>query len=1831
MFTIFVSVGLYSGILMSNTLVIRDAHEHNLKHVHLDLPRNAMVVVTGVSGSGKSSLAFDTIFQEGQRRYVESLSSYARQFIGSMKRPEVESIRGISPTISIDQKTINRNPRSTVGTVVEILDHYRLLYARLGEPHCPQCGKRIEAQTVDQIVDHLFCDQAGQSVVVLAPMVQERKGEYRKELQELREKGFTRVRVDGVLYRLEEVPALERYEKHTIEAVVDRLILEPKNQSRTREAVESALRWSGGKWVSFLFNDSIYEQQSTDLACANCRISLPELEPRLFSFNDSQGQCPVCKGLGRHYQLEESLIIPDTSLSINEGAIKPQVQAGHIMFSQHGWAEFRALAKHYKFSLDTPWKKLSSKARQVILYGSDVPIKYTTVRESFHKSREVELFEIIPGIIPVMQQLWDKWHISLLQKYMFHEVCHECHGTRLGPAARSVLFRGKGIHELSVWSVEQSQEFFESLQLSHREELVGKEIFKEIRSRLGFLTQVGLGYLTLNRGAATLSGGEAQRIRLASQVGAGLQGVLYVLDEPSIGLHPRDNEKLLGILDRLRAQGNSLIVVEHDEETMRRADCVVDIGPGAGSQGGQVVAVGTVAELAAHPQSLTGAYLSGRRRIDVPLERRVVQPKTPWLRVKGARANNLKNIQVDIPLQGIFTVVTGVSGSGKSTLVNQILRKALAKHFHGAEDLPGDHDSIEGLEHLDKVIEIDQSPIGRTPRSNPVTYTKIFDDIRDLFAALPESKVRGYTKSRFSFNVKGGRCDLCEGAGVQEIQMQILPNVQVPCEACDGKRFNAATLEIHYKGHTIADVLGMTIDEALVFFADLPKISKPLAVLQEIGLGYLQLGQPSTTLSGGEAQRMKISTELRRPGTGKTLYLLDEPTTGLHFEDIRRLLECLHRLVDVGNSMVVIEHNLDVIKCADWVIDMGPEAGFEGGEVVATGTPEQIVACKNSHTGRFLAPVLNNELPSLLPAVADRSLEWKADPDLDIVLEGGRKHNLKNISVRIPRHQLTVVSGLSGSGKSSLAFDTLFAEGQRRFVESLSTYARRFLGKMDRGSVDSIHGLAPAIAIDQGSASRSPRSTVATLTELYDYFRILWARIGQAHCVHCGKPAHKYSCAEVANELKSLPEKSMVQVLFPIWLSDSNRTFMVQSQDQLSLMSGKLQELGFRTLYINGEWYDLPLKKVPTKVAEVWVLVDRVPLTAGNRVRLVESLERAYEEGNGVLAVMAGKQGPLRIYSQMPGCGACRWFFDKDLDPKNFSFNTHWGACDHCQGLGVIQGSMCVHCHGERLKPEFRAVTVGDSNISKVSALTIASADQWFKGLRLHGASQKIAQPLLREIHGRLDFLKRVGLEYLGLDRSGETLSGGEAQRIRLASQIGSGLEGVLYVLDEPTVGLHQRDTRQLIDSLYKLRDLGNTLVVVEHDLEFIRAADHVLDMGPGAGEHGGEVVAWGSPQKLAQKSALQQFPQSHTVQALTGDFVLKNTGVLPHMDSSNGEWIRLSGVQHNNLKNISVQIPLGAITAVTGVSGSGKSTLVMDSLLPLVTQKLSRSRRKILSRAQLELPPSVQGVLLVDQDPIGGTPRSTPASYTGVLDSLRKLFASLPQSKVKGFDAGRFSYNKAGGRCEACEGKGYNQITMHFLSDVWELCEQCKGKRYNQETLSVEFKGKTIADVLEMRVDEACEFFENQRNIIRPLVVLRDVGLGYLRLGQSATTLSGGEAQRMKLAAELAQVRKEGCLYLLDEPSTGLHLHDIQALWTLLRGLVANGHTVVVIEHQTDMIRLADWLIDLGPEGGDQGGQVLFQGTVPAFLDSKVLSPTRKALSEPVTKQKKGAKRRGV
>ncbi|ETK38170.1 excinuclease ABC subunit UvrA [Microbispora sp. ATCC PTA-5024] len=944
---------------MADRLIVRGAREHNLKDVSLDLPRDALIVFTGLSGSGKSSLAFDTIFAEGQRRYVESLSAYARQFLGQMDKPDVDFIEGLSPAVSIDQKSTSRNPRSTVGTITEVYDYLRLLWARIGKPHCPQCARPIARQTPQQIVDRVLELEEGTRFQVLAPVIRGRKGEYAELFRELQTKGFARARVDGTVVRLEEPPALKKYEKHDIEVIVDRLAVKESARRRLTDSVETALQLSGGTitldFVDLPEGDPNRERfYSEHLYCPYDDLSFEELEPRSFSFNSPFGACPECTGLGTRMEVDPELVVPDPERTLGDGAISPWAN-GHT--SDYFIRLIEALGHALGFDLDTPWERLSKKAQKAILHGHDEQVH---IRYSNRYGRQRSYYTTFEGVIPWVQRRHAEAESDSSRErfegFMREVPCPACRGRRLKPVSLAVTVGDASIAGVSAMSIGECAAFLSGLKLSDRDMHIAERVVKEINARLGFLLDVGLDYLTLDRAAGTLAGGEAQRIRLATQIGSGLVGVLYVLDEPSIGLHQRDNMRLLETLIRLRDMGNTLIVVEHDEDTIAAADWVVDIGPGAGEHGGQVVVSGTVKELLASEQSLTGAYLSGRKSIVVPASRRKRDRKRQLV-VKGAREHNLTGVDVEFPL-GVFTAVTGVSGSGKSTLVNDILYSALAKELNGARTVPGRHSRVLGTDLVDKVVHVDQSPIGRTPRSNPATYTGVFDHVRKLFAATTEAKVRGYLPGRFSFNVKGGRCEACSGDGTIKIEMNFLPDVYVPCEVCHGARYNRETLEVHYKGKTISEVLDMPIEEALEFFDAIPAIRRHLQTLNDVGLGYVRLGQPATTLSGGEAQRVKLASELQRRSTGRTVYVLDEPTTGLHFEDIRRLLGVLNRLVDAGNTVIVIEHNLDVIKTADWVIDMGPEGGSRGGRLVATGTPEEVARVEESHTGRFLEKIL---------------------------------------------------------------------------------------------------------------------------------------------------------------------------------------------------------------------------------------------------------------------------------------------------------------------------------------------------------------------------------------------------------------------------------------------------------------------------------------------------------------------------------------------------------------------------------------------------------------------------------------------------------------------------------------------------------------------------------------------------------------------------------------------------------------------------------------------------------------------------------------------------------
>jgi excinuclease ABC subunit A len=1472
-------------------------------------------------------------------------------------------------------------------------------------------------------------------------------------------------------------------------------------------------------------------------------------------------------------------------------------------------------------------------------------------------------------------------------------------------------------------AIHEAIEFFSQLEFDPIGGQIAAAPLKEILGRLGFLINVGLDYLSLDRPAPSLSGGESQRIRLAGQIGCGLVGVLYVLDEPSIGLHPRDNTRLLRTLEHLRDLGNTVVVVEHDEETMRAADHIIDFGPGAGERGGEVIATGRLSDIRKARRSVTGQFLAGRQQIAIPAGRRT--PGRPRLKILGARHNNLKGMDVEIPV-GLFVCVTGVSGSGKSSLVDGVLAEGLRRSL-GGEGRPGLHRRIVGSQHLDRMISIDQSPIGRTPRSNPATYIKVFDDIRALFAELPEAKRRGYAPGRFSFNVTGGRCEACQGNGSNRLEMDFLADIWVTCPVCEGHRFNRETLAVCYKNRSIAQILEMDVADALAHFENIPPIRRKLQTLHDVGLDYLKLGQASPTLSGGEAQRIKLARELVKRSTGKTLYLLDEPTTGLHFADIRLLLNVLHGFVDAGNTVIVVEHNLDVIKTADWVIDLGPEGGEAGGELVAAGTPEEIARCRRSYTGEALAPLLTGTKPKASRQHRDRA-DSPSPRRLDAIrVRGAAQHNLKHLDVDIPRDQLTVFCGPSGSGKSSLAIDTIYAEGQRRYVESLSAYARQFVGQLQKPQLEQIEGLSPAIALEQRHLGHTPRSTVGTVTEIHDYLRILFARLGIPHCPTCRLPVGTQTSDQIVDKILSEPEGARVLLSAPRRI-DAGQSY--------SYMWHELFKAGFQRVRIDRQTHSMD--SVPRldrrRIHDVEVIVDRITVRKAARSRIADSVELALGWGQGNVRVVRvddekpEPHWPVRTHSLHMVCEPCGMSF-QPLTPHHFSFNSPLGWCPSCQGIGTQMGThpsllirdgtstlaegaimlwpqmdqpvsqamlaalsahtglpidvpfdelpphhrrtlfsgtgdawidvqrpgdtsggspwfrfqykglhpslddaarlstfhrsridkfldeiACIQCLGGRLEAfpaacRFRGLTITQLSGMNLRQL-LAEVEMW----ALTDREQQIAGEVIHEIRNRLGFLLDVGLDYLTLERPAGSLSGGESQRIRLASQVGSGLCGVLYVLDEPTIGLHPRDNHRLMGALKKLRDLGNTLLVVEHDRHVLAESDGIVDFGPGAGRHGGRIVAQGTPTQVAAHEAsvtgpylsgskviavpaqrrirrLATGPDLATAiaQVAQGNFV----GLPPHGPG----WLTIHGAEHHNLKGIDVAIPLGTLTAVTGPSGSGKSSLIDGVLHAALARRLHHARTVPGRHGRIEGVAALQKVIRVDQQPLGSSPMSNAATYTGAFDHIRLLFSELPGARLCGFSPGRFSFNVSGGRCEACQGQGQVCVAMHFLPDVWIPCQVCGGKRYEPRTLEIRYRGRSIADVLEMPCGEAAKLFENVPSVHRILETLCEVGLDYLQLGQSAATLSGGEAQRVKLAAELSRPHDGRTLYLLDEPTTGLHFDDLTRLLDVLARLVELGNTVLVVEHNLDVIKSADWVIDLGPEAGDAGGHVVAVG----------------------------------
>jgi len=1847
---------LRNRIMSEDFILIEGARQNNLKDISLRIPLKQLVVVTGVSGSGKSSLAFDTIYSEGQRRYVETFSPYARQFLDRMDKPNVDRIDGIPPAIAIDQTNPVRTSRSTVGTMTELNDHVKLLFARAARLHCRGCGKSVTRDSPNVIHQRVF-DMWGK--VPPADRQRRRHGKRRNAgnveilitFSVPIPKNFTEKEVRAVLTRQGYRKILRKH-GGVLEVIQDRVRVLAKNNGRIAEDLETALTHGHGRLTVYRLTSrgspGAPLSFSANLHCPGCNIRYRDPAPSLFSFNSPMGACEKCRGFGRTIGVDYDLVVPDDTKTLAEGVIKPWQTASYHECQE----DMIRFARKRGIPTTRPWHRLTDAQRQWVLEGEG--------------NWEDRKWYGVKRFFDWLETKSYRMHIRvLLSKYRGYQVCPACRGARLKPDA--LLWRlgpGKGctIRDVMLFSLDRCYKFFSHLQLQTPLDEAAELLLNEICSRLRYLVDVGLGYLTLDRQSRTLSGGEVQRINLTTALGTSLVNALFVLDEPSIGLHPRDIDRLIAVLHRLRDAGNTLIVVEHDPDVIRAADRILDLGPGPGERGGRIVFYGRLKGLLRCRRSLTAQYLSGMSVIPDKGIRTAAHPDDGCLEILGASEHNLESIDVRIPLKRLVCI-TGVSGSGKSTLVQDICYNALRKLQNKPVDQPGRHRAVRGHDQIDDVILVDQSPIGKTARSNPASYVGGLQAIRRLFSMQPLARERRYTPGTFSFNTGNGRCAKCRGNGFERVEMQFLSDVYIRCPDCAGRRYRPEVLEVKLSSgpaiKSIADVLDMTVAEACAFFADHPEVTRPLAPLQAVGLGYMRIGQPSPTLSGGEAQRLKLAGHLaqmpRRACRGHNLFLFDEPTTGLHFDDIAKFLHALRELIRSGHSVVVIEHNLEVIGASDWVIDLGPEGGEKGGQIVCTGTPSDVVKCTQSRTGKALRRYertirLAGRRASAAAAsrkhkskgtTIQRSRSPSAKPGA-VQICNAREHNLKGIDVRIPRGRFTVVTGISGSGKSTLAFDILFAEGQRRYLESLNAYARQFIQPAAKPEVDAIFGIPPTVAIEQRTSRGGPKSTVATMTEIHHFLRLLFAKLGTQYCPACDIPIRPQSRDSIVAKIMSRYRGRRVTVLAPL---------VTARKGYYTDLAAWASRKGYSHLRVDGElkptgaWprldrfkehnIDLPVGEITVTPTCESLLGDTLDLALGFGREIVR-----------IMTVVARTRASIAtsVFSTQRACPRCGRSFE-ELDPRLFSFNSKHGWCGRCHGTAVKTEQSpeddmhaltlpddwwdnskyrCSVCNGARLRPEALAVRFRDRSIANFGDLSVEAAHTAFRSLKLRGREADVARDILPELCSRLLFLKEVGLPYLVLSRPAPTLSGGEAQRIRLASQLGANLRGVCYILDEPTIGLHARDNLMLLNTLHKLRSKGNTVVVVEHDEQTVRHAEHVIDLGPGAGVNGGNLVCQGSVRQIMKNrrsvtGRLLCEPLRHPLVEgrAPESYGARKKPVSPVLD--------ITGARLHNLKNLRVRIPLRRLVCVTGVSGSGKSTLLRDVLYVTLSRMVAQRRLRPSRRLPVKLrgcrrilgSESIRRVLEVDQSPIGKTPRSCPATYVGFWTDVRRLFAGTSEARMRGYGAGRFSFNLDGGRCDACAGQGVKKIEMSFLPDVSVTCEVCAGARFTPETLSARFRNKTIADILAMSVDEAAEFFVAQPSISHPLTLLQNVGLGYLTLGQPSPTLSGGEAQRIKLVTELARVKMPvtiedrrvskknpdraapyHALYVMDEPTIGLHTADVKNLIRVLHRLVDAGHTVVIIEHNMDIIAEADWIIDLGPEGGDAGGYIVAEGT---------------------------------
>ncbi len=1784
---------------------LRGARTHNLRGVDLDLPPGQFVALTGPSGAGKSSLALDTLYAEGQRRFVESFSPYARQFLERLERPPMQSLDPIAATVAVDRKAPVKSSRSTLATMADLEPYLAALFGCEALPHCPDCGEEAVASAPAVAAARVVSEWRGQRAVVSYAVRPDDAEAFLTLREGLARDGYRRLLLAGALRGIDDVkPSEASAAGARLEVVVDRVTVDERELRRLQQAIEVA--WARGDGRAEVRSELAVGGPGDDavssrgqphavitrgLVCPRCARSFEPPRPALFSYNSPLGACDACRGFGRIISVDWGKVFPDPNKTLAGGAIRPWLGKS----SQWERGVLRAFAKKRGVPLDVPWGKLDDAQRSLVIEGEGTWTggKYPGVRAWF-KWLEGRTY---------------KMHVRvLLARYREYAPCVACDTSRLNRNALTYRVAGKNLAEWHRQTVTEAHARAAALAPRTPQ---GLRVKDALSSRLAYLERVGLGYLTLARQARTLSGGEAQRAGLTTALGAKLTGTLFVLDEPTVGLHAADVPALGAAMRELSRAGNTVLVVEHDATIVRGADRVIELGPGAGSDGGMIVFDGPPSALRGRADVATGRAWG--RTTELPATTRAPSGS---LQIRGAKANNLTAVDVDIPL-GVVCAVTGPSGSGKSTLVEDILYRALARRLGDTGvERPGEHDAILGAESLRRVVLVDQAPLGRTARGNAATYTKAWNRIRALFADEPEAKRRALTPAHFSFNVaetnpragsgapRSGRCEACSGEGFETVEMQFLADVSLLCTVCHGKRFRPEVLAVRHRGLDVSELLALTVDEVIARFARggagreqyEPAIVNALAPVAKVGLGSLPLGQPLSTLSGGEAQRLKLARALSEPAKD-TLFVLDEPSAGLHALDVTPVTDALRSLTSQGASVVVVEHDLDIIAAADWVIDLGPGAGPDGGRVVAAGRPVD-VARGDSKTGvalrsRASAGLALSESAEAAPARVEA-----------IEVVHAHEHNLKRVSCSIPHGALTVVTGPSGSGKSSLAFDVVFAEGQRRFMETLSPYARQFLPTLPRPAVDSVTGVPPSIALEQRTARAGANSSVATVTEVAHYLRLLYAKLGDLHCPACDARVAPADPDTVFLRITGAPQRgASTLTLYAPAVQARKGTYL----DVFTMAS----RAGITTARVDGQvvTIDPPPRLAKTKEHTIDLVVFEGPRSSLDRA----TFDRALSLGNGAVRVKSGRTAE-QIHSTARACPACGTGVP-DVDPRWFSSNTLQGRCEDCEGTGRTGGAdadesapPCPACEGTRLAPLPRRVRLFGETYPAFLARDAASAAKAVAAWEFDPARAEVAKAAHAELRRRLAFVLEVGLGYLTLERAASTLSGGEMQRLRLSAQLGSGLTGALYVLDEPTIGLHPRDTYALLRNLRSLVATGSTGVGGGPAPEALRAADHVIDLGPEGGRGGGYIVSEGNAVDVLSD------PNSPTAQALTAS----SDDLRPRRGPAE-RFLELTGARAHNLKGDTFRVPLGRMVVVAGVSGSGKSTLVRSVFFPALRRALGlvadtpgphdalRAVPASARKRKGELGGLARAVA-VDQSPIGRTPRSVPATFLGVWDEIRKLYARLPEAQTRGYSAARFSFNTpSGGRCPTCEGQGALVSEMAFLPAVVSPCDACEGARFEPATLDVRYAGHTIGDVLRLAAEDAAQLFAAHPKIARPLQTLHDLGVGYVQLGQGSNTLSGGEAQRLKLAAELtAGAGHEPTLYVLDEPTTGLHLRDVRRLVTVLDRLVERGDTLVVIEHHPDVIASADWVIELGPEAGDAGGRVVFEGTPVSLRRAK-------------------------